>query len=419
MKMKKAFMVIIVLAVAAASVYFFLLNHDSGESKYMFGKIKRGNIENLISSSGTLKPVSIVEVGTQVSGVINKIYVDFNDVVKRGQLLAVLDTTFLEAAVRDSRASLSRAEAQLNESKSKHERNKKLHEKEFISELEFIMSETAVATALASVQSAKSSLQRSETNLEYAFIRSPIAGVVIHRSIEEGQTVAASFSTPTLFQIAEDLKKIEILVDVDESDIGQIFEGMEVRFSVQAYYEKSFEGVVRQIRLQPQTIQNVVNYTVVVNANNNDGKLLPGMTATVDFYVEKKEDVLLIPNAAFSFSPPEEFVTEYREKMRARMDSLRNSSDGQSMRERSGGGFGGEGGRRGNMGSVWMIDENGALTMKRVMKSTTNGKFTQIGNEMMFEEGMEVITGIEESDETTNANQPMTRMPPGLGGRRF
>lgn len=419
--MKKLIWIFSIIIVAFAVWLFLIKNGESKQETYSFVEITRGNLSSKITSSGTLDPVSTVEVGTQVSGMLDKIYVDFNDNVRRGQLLALLDTTFLAASVKDANAALERAKAQLHEAATKHDLNKKLFEKQIISELEFLVSETSVVTNQATVQSAKSSLERAKTNLDYAFIRSPIEGTIIHRNVEEGQTVAASLSAPQLFILAEDLSKMEILVNVDESDIGRIKEGQRAAFTVQAYDQKEFEGFVNQIRLQPQTISNVVNYTVVVNADNEEGLLLPGMTATVDFYVEEKDDILLVPAAALRFTPSEELVTAYREKMRARFENAQRDTSGGGQRR--GGFFSGQGGmtggfsgsaNRNSFGSLWYMDENNELAMTGVFLGLSDGKNTEIIRGRDVEEGMKVISGYENSS-STNSNNTRSPFQPSFG----
>lgn len=417
--MKKIIIIIgVILIVAAGGWYFLLSGTSDNKDTYTFTDITRGDLETVITSSGTIEAVSTVDVGTQVSGIINRLYVDFNDNVRQGQLLAFLDTTFLAASVRDQRAGLSRAQAQYDEAVSKFERDKKLFEKDFISELDYIISKTAVQTAKASLQSAESSLDRAITNLKYAFIRSPINGTVIHRNVEQGQTVAASLSAPVLFILAEDLSNMQILAQVDESDIGQIKEGQSVRFDVQAHSDKKFSGLVRQIRLQPTTVQNVVNYTVVVDAENKDHLLLPGMTATVDFVIEHKEDVLLVSNAALRFKPSDEMMEEYRKNMEARMasipDSVRQRFRGRNQGENSGDAMqgmfsrSGDQGRSSNFAQLWTRDENGKLDMLRVITGSTDGKMTEIVRGRNIEEGMKVISGIAVTEEVkTNSQVPM------------
>ncbi len=266
-------------------------------------QIGRGAMENTVSSTGTLAAVETVEVGTQVSGTISRLLIDYNDQVQKGEVLAVLDQSLFQAAVKEAEAGVLKAGAELARAEDEFRRNQPLFEKGYLSEQEFLPIRIDVDTAKASLLSAEATLQRAQINLDYTVIRSPIEGTVIQRSVDAGQTVAASLSTPTLFLIAEDLSRMQIEADVDETDIGRIRRGQPVRFEVQSYPELTFAGVVQQIRLQPETISNVVTYTVIVEAPNDQALLLPGMTATVDFIVEQVKNTLLVPNAALRFQP--------------------------------------------------------------------------------------------------------------------
>lgn len=233
--------------------------------------------------------------------------------VMRGDLLALIDPTSFEAAVKEARTEVSSTEAALEKARAEYSRKEKLFDKGYISEFDFITLNSTLKAAEAGLISAEAKLARAEVNLENTKIRSPISGTVIKRSVDEGQTITSSFQAPELFIIAEDLKKMQIEADVDENDIGMIKKGQEVRFTVKAYPDRIFYGKVRQIRLQPETIQNVVNYTVVIDVQNEDGILLPGMTATIDFIIPNHENVLLVPNSALSFKPPlSEAPTEVR-----------------------------------------------------------------------------------------------------------
>jgi len=312
--MKKIFVFLGILIVLGAGVLLFVQHTSATKeiaTEFTFETLSRGNIQNLVTSTGTLKAVGTVELGSQVAGTVDRVYVDYNDKVKKGQILAVIDKMALEASVRDAEANLTRSEAQLKQAQTEYERNKKLFDEGLIAELIFLEKETAVATAAASVKSAQASLERNQTNLKYAEIRSPITGTVIERAVEAGQTISSN-SNDTLFIIAEDLAQMQIEALVDESDIGQIREGMAVRFTVQAYPDDEFTGTVRQIRLNPTVEQDVVNYTVIVDAQNDTGKLLPGMTATVDFVVEERFNVLVVPNTALYFQPSQEMLAQLR-----------------------------------------------------------------------------------------------------------
>ncbi len=286
---KKTIFISVISITAIILIYFLFFNRsDAGTNKFIFASITRGDLSTTITSTGTLQAVTTVDVGTQVSGKIDRLLADFNYKVKKGQLLAVLDTTNLALQVNNALTGLQKAQASYDVAKATYERDQTLFEKKFMSELDFITSKSNYQTAMANLNSAKSSLAQAKTNLSYAYIYSPIKGKIINRNVEEGQTVAASLSAPTLFTIAEDLSKMQILANVDESDIGQIKEGQDAQFTVQAYPDKKFTGKVFQIRLGSSVVSNVVNYIVVVNAENDDNLLLPGMTATVDFYVERK-----------------------------------------------------------------------------------------------------------------------------------
>lgn len=419
--MKKKFLIygIMVLAVLFA-VYFLFIDNPEKTEKYSFTEIKKGNLNVLISSSGTLEAMSTVEVGTQVSGRIANLLVDFNSEVRKGQLLAILDTVSLSATVRDQQANLEKAKAQYNQAIAVHERNKKLYEKKFISELDFIESETNVESAAASLKSAESALERANTNLGYAFIYAPIAGKIINRAVEQGQTVAASLSAPTLFTIAEDLSSMRILANVDESDIGQIKVGQKVNFTVQAYSDKTFEGEVTQIRLNPNVVQNVVNYTVVVKAANDEKLLLPGMTATVDFFVNSREDVLLIPNIALRFQPTEAMQEEIKKNLEEEManlpDSVKNMLQGQGGRPSGGMGMGAGNNtsRRRNFSRVYYLDEKGKLKMSGMMLGLSDGKSTEIVRGRNIKEGMQIITGVveDENSNSSSGTNPFNPTPP-------
>ena len=411
---KKALITIIIVVVllTLAGVIYSIISGDK-EAHYQFGEVTRGTLESTISSSGTLTPVTTLEVGTQVSGTIAHIYVDFNDKVEKGQLLAVLDTVTLKASVLDAQASMERAEAQLEEAQAEYDRNLPLFEKELLSEAEFLPYRFNLKTQKANFKSAQASMQRAERNLKYAMIYSPISGTVIQRTVEEGQTVAASFSTPTLFKIAEDLSQMEILAAVDESDIGKIAEGQTVRFDVQAYPDRKFTGTVKQVRLQPETVSNVVTYTVVIHAANEENILLPGMTATIDFIIEQRENALLVPNKALRFQPDEKVAAEFFKTMRRErpsVDSTRarqGSMPGGQNFPGTGQGRSDESGfqRPKDVGQVWYQDQNGRLAMDFVRTGTTDGTNTEVLMGRSLQEGMQVITGTESNASKKSTSQ--------------
>ena len=271
---------------------------------YRTALIESGDIRASVSATGALSAVRTVEVGTQVSGQIAELLADFNDQVKKGQLVARIDPILQKQAVQDAEAGLARAEAQLAQAKEEFERTSSLHAEKIVTETEFNTARTNHALARSNLASAKIGLERAKQNLAYTNIYAPIDGVVIERSIDVGQTVAASLSAPKLFVIANDLKRMQILASVDESDIGRIEAGQPAEFTVQAFQNRSFKGVVDAVRLASTTANNVVSYTVVVMVDNPDGSLLPGMTATVNFITGEATNVLTVPNTALRFRPP-------------------------------------------------------------------------------------------------------------------
>ncbi len=431
---KRLVVVIVVAALAAAVAITVALRGRTGSaaSQFQLASIARGNLENIVSSTGVIEAVGTVEIGTQVSGTISKIYIDFNDRVNAGQLLAVLDTVPLKAAVLDAQANLRRAEAQLEKAEYDYRQIEPLYKRGLASESEFVTIKTSVPTQEASLQSAKAALERARFNFANAFIRSPISGTVIERNVEQGQTVAASFNTPKLFLIAEDLSRVEIHAQVDESDIGQIKNDLSVRFEVPAYPDRLFKGTVQQIRLQPTVVQNVVNYTVIVDAANEEGLLLPGMTATVDFLVEQRENVLLVPNAALQFQATPEMQEDARRQMQKRLESAPDSvrarfaargaqggaGGGREGAGAAGGGSSGAGERpamtegRGlpeDMGRVWYIGGEGKPAMAFFRKGATDGKFTEVLRSRDLKEGIQVILGYAPDNpdkKKAQANQP-------------
>jgi len=397
--MKKIWILIIILALIGCGIFYFI-NKKNGDSiaQYDFTEVKRGDLENLVSCTGTLEAMGAVEVGTELSGTVSKVFADYNDNVKKNQILAILDTTQLAINLRSSKADIIRTEAQYKLSKKEYENDLKLFEQNFISELELETSQTAMKTNYASLLSAKANQEKAELNItKYSIIRSPITGKVIDRSIEEGQTVAASLSSPTLFYIAEDLQNMEIYAYVDESDIGLVTEEMPTVFTVEAYPDETFEGVVKQIRLQPETISNVVNYIVVVETVNDSGLLLPGMTATIDFIIEQKKDVLLVSSSALSFTPDESSLMEMMQKHRAERE--KNSDGEEKQRPKMGQRMNPQ--KMMNETKLWYLNDDGDLQMSIVETGSTDGSKIEIVSGEDIEEGMQVITKQTSTSKTT------------------
>ncbi len=300
---RKVLIILLALLMAGTGLWYWTTKSESKQDRYKTQPIDRGDIVQNISANGTLNPVVLVNVGTQVSGTVYKLFANFNDEVKEGQILVELDPSLFEAQLRQSEASVLNAQVALKVAESKMARNVALKEQGFISPdaLDVIVQQLEAARAQLAVSAAQ--LARDRTSLNYTVIRSPISGVVIARNVDIGQTVAASFQTPTLFQIAKDLREMQIYASVAEADIGHLHIGQMVNFTVDAFQDREFSGKVEQVRLNPAIQQNVVSYNVIVAVSNDDGVLLPGMTANVRFTVNQKKAVLRAPNAALRYKP--------------------------------------------------------------------------------------------------------------------
>lgn len=301
---KKIISFVILAAIAAGAYYYYQKTHEvKPEDLYRLDEITRGDVEQTVSANGTLNPVSLISVGTQVSGIVRKLYVDFNDRVEKDQILLELDNALFNAQIAQSQGSVRNNQASVELATANEKRMRELYAQDFVSKQELDTAVQALKSAQAQLASARGLLARDQTNLNFSIIRSPVSGIVINRVVDVGQTVAASFQTPTLIQIAQDLSKMQIDTSFAEADIGNIKEGQTVKFNVDAFPNRNFEGVVKQVRLNSTNTSNVVTYNVVVSVDNSDQKLLPGMTAYVNIAVASKQQVLLVPNAALRYKP--------------------------------------------------------------------------------------------------------------------
>lgn len=290
---------------------FFFWPRNSGSSMVLStSPIKKTDLTTTVTATGTVEPITLVEVGTQVSGVISKIYVDYNSEVKAGQVLAELDKQLLQSELETAQANLQSRQVELNQQQLNYNRYKELWAKQAVSKADWETAETSYQTAKLTVTSSQAAVLKARTNLGYATIYSTIDGVVISRAVEEGQTVAASFSTPTLFTIANDLTKMRVIANVDEADIGQVENGQRVEFTVDAYPNDKFNGKVVQVRLEATTTSNVVTYEVVIDAPNPDLKLKPGLTANVSIYTLEEKGVLTMPSRALRFTPDQAVLSK-------------------------------------------------------------------------------------------------------------
>lgn len=314
--MGKKKIVVIMAVVVVAVVCCCLAFCGKGKNKVSFETVEVGvnDISNSVTATGTIEPVTSVDVGTQVSGIVANIYVDYNSVVKKGQVIAELDKTNLISQVNTAKAALNNAQSQLTYQKANYQRYKTLYDKGLVSADEYETALLAYQQAQDAVTQQRESLQQAQTNLGYATITSPVDGVVLSREVEEGQTVASSFETPTLFTIAKDLTDMRVIANVDEADIGEVREGERVTFTVDAYPDDTFSGTVTQVRQEGNTEDNVVTYEVVISAPNNDLKLKPGLTANVTIYTLDKPGVLSVPNKALRFTPAKELIGDAQVK---------------------------------------------------------------------------------------------------------
>ena len=422
--MKKKFIIVGAILIVVTGIVLGLTvfkPNKNNLTKYKTEAVDKGNIEALVVTTGALNPVIIVDVGSQVSGKIEKLYVDFNSKVRKGQVVAELEKTQFLTRVKQNEANYLSAKASLEKSRISCENLKKklaralnLFEKNLVSfeekeatETQYLSAQADIKSAEARLEQANSQLETSNVDLTYTIIKSPIDGVVINRNINEGQTVAASFQAPVLFQIANDLSKMQVECSVDEADIGKIKEGQKVRFTVDAFPDENFAGEVKQVRYSPEIIQNVVTYTTIVEVNNPEIKLRPGMTATVSIVAGEAKNALRVPNAALRFTPPlspeewSELMASMRQGMsRGGGDSHRpEGSRPEAKRPRPGqktsgmGGFGMmQGARMKQFGRVWFEDENGKLKLAFIRTGVTDNSYTEIvsGN---LKEGQLVITG--------------------------
>lgn len=403
MKRKPIVSILALLLAAATGLWLYRRADASEATAYRFATIERGNLEASVSATGTLGAVTTVQVGTQVSGQVSAINVDFNARVKKGQLIARIDPTLQQQAVRDAQAGVERSQAELDKAQRDYDQSKQLFDAKVLTQTEFTTAEYNRAVALASQKSAQVTLDRARQNLSYTSIYAPIDGIVVERNVDVGQTVAASLSAPQLFLIAQDLSQMQILANVDESDIGLIHEGQDVHFSVQAYQNQKFTGTVRQVRLQSTTQENVVNYTAVVGVANPDGKLLPGMTATVEFLTGSASNVLTVPNAALRFRPTEEMLAQAGlSTTTANGGSTaatgRASGTAGALRTRAAGATG----TRASVATIWYSDKSGKLASARVRTGITDGQRTEVQGTGITE-GMQVIIGTSSAAQSSAA----------------
>lgn len=385
MNKKKITYGIIALAVLAALLFFFMGGKKKPQASYNEAVVTKGEVSTTITATGTIEPVTQVEVGTQVSGIIDKIYVDFNSEVKKGQVIAEMDRRNLTSDLTTAQSNLASAKSSLDYQEAYYKRYKTLYDKGLISTNDYENAYLQYQQAKETYRSRQESVRTAQQNLAYATITSPIDGVILDKAVEEGQTVAAGFSTPTLFTIAQDLTDMRVIADIDEADIGGVKEGQRVQFSVDAYPDETFEGAVTQVRQQATTESNVVTYEVVIGAPNKDLKLKPGLTANVTIYTNQKNGVLIVPNKALKFTPNPMFL----------------GPDGKIQDTQA-------------AKKVWTKQGN-TFTAHKVETGITNGSVTEIISGV--KEGTKVVTELNltgvPTQQEEGSNNPFMPGPPG------
>ncbi|MFT4071970.1 MAG: efflux RND transporter periplasmic adaptor subunit [Dysgonamonadaceae bacterium] len=389
-KLKKysIFAVVLIALIGGVCLLFFRGSKES-EVKLDTVRVAKDSISTAITATGTLEAIKSVEVGTQVSGIISKIYVDYNSVVKKGQILAELDKKLLQSALENANATLQTKQVTFENQKRNYERQKMLWQKQAISKVDWETAQTDYETAKLAVTASKAAVVTAQTNLGYATIYSTIDGVVISRAVEEGQTVAASYSTPTLFTIANDLTKMRVIANVDEADIGGVKDGQRVTFTVDAYPDDIFEGKVSQVRLEATTTSNVVTYQVVIEAPNPDLKLKPGMTASANIYTLEESGVTTVPAKAFRFTPD---ASQMKKMKDMKMDPV-IQADSKNLKQKV----------------VWVKSGN-RITPRLVTIGVSDGIKTEIKEGISV--GDEVIVGVTEVLPQEKANKGSSEASP-------
>lgn len=393
-KVSKVWGVVAVVAILAVVAWLMSGSKKKEEVSFATEKVAKANIQNSVTATGTIEPVTEVTVGTQVSGIISKLYVDYNSVVKKGQVIAELDKSNLISSLNTAKATLASAQSALDYQAANYKRYKALYEKGLVSADDYENAQLSYKQSKEQVANAKEEVQRAQTNLGYATITSPIDGVVLAKSVEEGQTVAASYSTPELFTIAQDLTNMQVVADVDEADIGDVKAGERVSFTVDAYPDDTFEGTVTQVRQEATTTNNVVTYEVVISAPNADLKLKPGLTANVTIYTAEKSGVLSVSSKALRYTPTKETVGKKKII----------DCNGKNK--------------------VWTLQGN-SIVAKSVNIGMTDGTHTQIMSGV--DEGTEIITGVsvkvEGQDDAATSSEggessPFAPGPPGKNKKK-
>ncbi len=402
MNKKKIIIGSIILAAVTIGAYGLFNDNSTAIIEAETILAKKANVTTMVTATGTIEPITQVEVGTQVSGVVERVYVDYNSVVTEGQLIAELDKTNLKVSTTQAQAAYDNAVTQTTYLKTIYDRQKDLYERNVISKSDYDLAVYNYETSKGTQIQRLSDLEKAKTNLSYADIYSPIDGVVLSKDIDEGQTVAASFSTPTLFTIAQDLKEMQVEADIDEADIGYVNEGQRVTFTVDAYIGETFDGIVTQVRLDPTVTSNVVTYTVVIKAENPDLKLKPGLTATISIYTLELNDVLTAQAKAINFKPTQALLMAYNQQLQNSEPPNGPPPAGNEISEGT---------------TLWVLDESGTISPKTVTLGASDGVNVQIlsgveeGEKLVY--SMKSVNNIEVSAEGPGESPFMPQRPGG------
>jgi len=413
--MKKRRIWWIFIAVGAGIVLVVSIMKKPKKISYNTVKVERGEIISMISATGTVNPVTSVDVGSQVSGIIQEVFVDFNSEVKKGQVIAQIDPTPFRAKLEQADANLTKAKIAVEDAKRTLDRNMELFSKNLIAQSEKDAAQTAYDNAVAQLKQAQASYDLALSDLRNTTITSPISGVVVSRNINAGQTVAASFSAPTLFTIARDLREMQIEANIDEGNIGRVKRGQKAIFTVDAFPEQTFTGEISQVRIAPQIVQRVVTYTVVIKVNNDELLLKPGMTANINIITDHKSDILKVPNAAFRFKPPENIRQQWLQMAQKSENFIQKTNkSGQpnvaQRRIQNITGIKPPEFKQAPVSTLWILSNGKKLRPVRVKTGITDGLFTEVESEDISE-GTEVVTGIN----TAKTVSTRTSLPFGMG----
>ena len=437
--MKKVVLYVIIgVVLVCTGGYFLLLGSSSKDPKFRLDKVSRGNVVVTVRSTGTVNPPLTITIGSQVSGIISKLFVDFNSVVKKGEVIAVIDSTFLYAAVQQAEANVERVQADLNQAQRTLVREKDLFAKSLVSQSDLDAATATYEGDVAQLKQTEAALYQARVNLQYAIIRAPSDGVIIDRAVEVGQTVVSNLQASTLFTLATDLKHMQVEASVDEADIGQIKDNQPVTFTVDAYPDQTFNGIVTQVRLNPIISQNVVTYTVIISVDNPDMKLRPGMTATASILVDRRDNVLRVPTLAIRFQPTPDLIdnsvaTDVKTNGGQRNSAAPDQQSGTASDAKAKWHHPDSAGADKQFaksaddqhpamrpGRIWVMSSNQTLHPVSVKIGLNDNRYVEISTDSL-KEGDDIVVGVTAAElaaSSNNQTNPFQQRGPGGGPRR-